>query len=359
MHTENKEQKKQVFLTGAAGFIGSNIATRFAEEGWRVIALVHRSSNPALDQLATEGKVVLLRGDLADMPAIEQALRKEDNIDAIVHCAGRASDVGWRSAFRKTNLEPVPALAGIADRLNVPRMVFISTTDVYGLRDHHGEQEDELPLRAHPNNPYPIFKIEAEQSLRSALPPERYAIIRPAQVWGAGDRTLTPRIVDFLKTSPWIVHFGKWKGRNRWPLAHVYNVALATFLAATDPAAGGQAINVVDNEHTTIDEFYRMLAAVYLPDKHLRTIVLPFWTGQFIGGFISAVSNLLNLDRPFADPSLYALYSVSRNLDFGNRRMNDLFARANRRPETRAVGLGNLKALPDRDKGFTCGDICI
>jgi nucleoside-diphosphate-sugar epimerase len=338
---------KQVFLTGAAGFIGSNIATRFAEEGWRVIALVHRSGNPALDRLAADVKAVLLRGDLTDMPAIEQTLRDElkrggQALDAIVHCAGRASDVGWRSAFRKTNLDPVSALAGIAERLQVPRMVFISTTDVYGLRDHHGEQENELPLRAHPNNPDPVFKIKAEQALRNALSPERYVIIRPAQVWGAGDRTLTPRIVDFLKTSPWIVHFGKWKGRNRWPLAHVHNVALAAFLAATDPEAGGQAINVVDNEHTTMDEFYQMLAEIYLPNKRLRTIVLPFWTGQLVGGFISALSNGLNLARPFADPSYYALYSVSRNLDFGNRRMNELFARADRRAVTRAKGLDEL-----------------
>ncbi|MBN2685005.1 MAG: NAD(P)-dependent oxidoreductase [Pontiellaceae bacterium] len=338
---------KQVFLTGAAGFIGSNIAARFAEEGWRVIALIHRNANPMLDQLAAEGKAVLLRGDLTNMPAIEQALRTEEQIDAIVHCAGRASDVGWRSAFQKTNLDPVPALADLTEHLQIPRMVFISTTDVYGLRDHHGEQEDELPMQAHPNNPYPVFKIKAEQSLRNTLPSERYAIIRPAQVWGAGDRTLTPRIVDFLKTSPWIVHFGKWKGRNRWPLAHVHNVALATFLATVDPGAGGQAINVVDNEHTSMDEFYRMLAAIYLPDKQFRTIALPFWTGQLIGGLISTLSNLLNLDRPFADPSYYALYSVSRNLDFGNRRMNELFARAERRVVTRAEGLDELKKAHD------------
>lgn len=340
----------QVFITGAAGFIGSSIADRFADEGWRVIALIHRNSNPILDRLAAEGKAVLLRGDLVRMPAIEEALRGElqrsgKRLDAIVHCAARASDTGRRSAFRKTNLAPVPALAGIADRLQVSRFIFISTTDVYGLYDHHGEQEDELPLRAHPNNPYPAFKIRAEQALKASLPPERRTIIRPAAVWGPGDRTLTPRIVDFLKASPYIVHFGKWRGRNRWPLAHVRNVALAAWLAATDPEAGGQAINVVDNEHTTIDEFYRLLAAVYLPDKQFRTIVLPFWAGQIVGAFISGISSLLNLDRPFADPSFYALYSVSRNLDFGNRRMNGLFKRAGKRATTREEGLDELLRL--------------
>lgn len=341
---------KQAFITGAAGFIGGYIANRFMEEGWHVLALIHRRASPELERLASAGRIRIIRCDLKNSAAIEQALRDElqrsgQPLDAIVHCAGRASDTGRRSEFRKTNYEATEALVQISRRLDVPRFVFISTTDVYGLRDHCGEQEDELPLLAHPDNPYPVFKIRAEQTIRNALPPERFAIIRPAQVWGAGDRTLTPRIVNFLMTSPWIVHFGKWKGRNRWPLAHVRNVAMATFLAAADPEAGGLAINVVDNERTAMDEFYRMLAAVYLPGKRLRTIVLPFWTGQLIGGFISAVSNLLNLDRPFTDPSYYALYSVSRNLDFGNRRMNELLKRADRRAVTRDEGFEELHRL--------------
>jgi nucleoside-diphosphate-sugar epimerase len=163
-------------------------------------------------------------------------------------------------------------------------------------------------------------------------------------VWGAGDRTLTPRIVAFLKWSPWIVHFGRWRGRNRWPLAHVRNVARAIFLAATVQDAAGRAFNVVDDERTTIDEFYRILAGVYLPHKTLGTVVLPFWFGQCIGAVVSGISNILNLDRPFMDPSYYALYSVSHNLDFDNGRIKALFNRAGCPPVTREAGVNELAA---------------
>lgn len=338
---------KHVFITGAAGFIGGYIVNQFVAEGWHVLALVHRRASPSLDNLLEKGLITIIRGDLKYMPPIEKSLVAELKLrravlDVIVHCAGRASDVGWRSAFRKANYDSVRDLVQISTTMNVQRFVFISTTDVYGLSDFHGEAEDELPLRANPSNPYPEFKIAAEKFIRSALPANQFSIIRPAQVWGVGDRTLTPRIVDFLKNSPWIVHFGKWKGQNRWPLAHVQNVALTTFLASVDPDIGGQAVNVVDDEQTTMDEFYRILADLYLPHKTFHTITLPFWVGQTVSSPISWISNLLNLDTPFADPSFYALYSVSHNLDFSNHRMKKLMTQANRPWVTRAEGIKEI-----------------
>lgn len=175
------------------------------------------------------------------------------------------------------------------------------------------------------------------------MPPDKWSIIRPAQVWGVGDKTLTPRIVNFLRHAPCIVHFGKWRGANRWPLAHVRNVATAALLAATAPEAAGQAINIVDNEHTSIESFYRLLASVYLPDKTFRSITIPFWCGVVYGAIISALSNLFNLDHPLADPSLYALYSISHNLDFGNQRMQALFQTYGNPIITRDEGVAELR----------------
>lgn len=332
-------------VTGAAGFIGGAAVELLVKEGWQVLALVHRRVSPDLERLAAGGAVTLVRGDAADLDsfrgALDAALReKRLALDAIIHAAGRASDVGWAGGFRRSHVESAACLARLA-RETGARLVLVSTTDVYGLLDFHGEGEDALPLRAVPANPYPVHKILAEAAVRRELPPAQWAIVRPAAVWGRGDRTLTPRIVSFLRGSPWVVHFGPWRGRNRWPLAHVRNVATTLMLAARS-AQAGLTVNVLDDEVTSIDGFYRMLASAYLPGKAFRTLCLPFWTGRLMGSVISAVSTALNLDHPFADPSYYALYSVSRNLDFSNRRMNALFAGAGRRPVTREEGLKEL-----------------
>lgn len=338
------------FITGAGGFIGRYTVAEFLRRGWRVLALLHRRPAPP-DFAAPErnGHLLVLRGDAADFPLLRALLRAglaaagSPGLEAIIHCAGRASDIGRRCEFRRANFEAVQTQVRLARELDVGSLVFVSSSDVYGLRDCHGEAEEELPLGARPRNPYPEFKIAAERLIREQLPPSRYALVRPSQVWGGGDPTLTPRIVAFLRHSPWIVHFGRWRGRNRWPLAHVRNVAAALFLAATHPEAAGQAITVLDEERTTMEEWYRLLAGIYLPQKKFRSVALPLWLGRAFGLPVSALSNLLNRERPLTDPSYYALFAVSHNLDFGRQRLAALFKATAYRPVTREAGLQELR----------------
>lgn len=318
----------RVAITGSAGFIGLNTVREALRLGWQVDAVIFRTRHPELDTLAAGGAVRLVQADLAERAQIQAAFSAGPLPDAIIHCAGRASDVGWPRSFRRANYESVLNLGSFCQERGIKRLVFVSTTDVYGLRDFHGESEDELPLDEYARNPYPKFKIMAEKWLRKNMQPERYAIIRPAAVWGEGDTTLTPRFRAFLKTSPFIVHFGRWRGLNRWPLANVRTVAAANCLAATRPEAAGLAINVLDTKRTTIDAFYRHVAAQYYPGRHFRTITLPYALGVVLGGAVSAISNALNLKHPLTDPSLYALRSVSHNLDFSNTRLRELFERA-------------------------------
>lgn len=336
---------KAVLITGAAGFVGMHAVREFVARGWHVFALVHRSASTELGQMAAAGAVRIVAGDVTDERSMREALSAAGGggVDAIVHCAGRASDVGWRREFRRTNFESVQILGRLARESGVGRFVFVSTTDVYGMRDFGGESEEELEFAACPGNAYPEFKIRAERWIEASLPRNMYAIVRPAQVWGVGDPTLTPRIVAFLRGSPWIVHFGRWRGGNRWPLAHVRNVAAGIYLAAVADEAAGEAINVVDDEVTTVEEWYRMLIEVYLPGKRMRSVTLPRWMGGVFGATVSGVSNVLNLRRPFMDPSLYALASVSSNLDFGNGKLRALMAAAGRSLVTQAEGLGELR----------------
>lgn len=337
-----------ILVTGAAGFIGSHVAELFAREGWRVFALMHHRKNPRLLRLIDAGQAETMHADLADPSAVRNLLlacrrRTGAPLDAIAHCAGRASDVGWPGAFRRANFDPVRHLGQAAQEGFARRLVHVSTTSVYGYLDHCNAREDNTPLRAFPRNPYPHFKILAEDWLRGNLPAELWSIVRPAAVWGPDDPTLAPRILRFLRRSPFIIHFGSWRGGNRWPLAHVDNVAQAILLAATRPEAPGRAVNVLDSERTTVDEFYRLLGGACLPGRTWRTLCLPFGCGKLFGAAVSLFSNALNLSQPFFDPSLYSLYAVSRERDFSNARWLEWMAAAGRSPVTRAEGLAQLK----------------
>jgi len=333
---------KRVFLTGAAGFIGGYAAREFAEAGWHVVALVHRWSSDTLSELADRGRATLVRGDAADLPGLRRALAGE-RLDAIVHCAGRATDVGRRARFERANVDTTRAMVALTEEFGIDRLVFVSTTDVYGLRDFHGESETELPLRANVRNPYPETKIAAERFIRRRLSRDRWAIVRPATVWGPGDPTFAPRILALLDGLPFMVHFGRWRGGNRWPLAHVRNVAAALFLAATRPEAAGRAMNVLDDERTTADGFYGRLAELFRPGRRYRSITLPFWVGEALGIPIALLSDLLDREEPILDPTRYGVWFANRNLDFDNRAYRELMTAGRRVPVTLEAGLAELR----------------
>lgn len=309
-HTNN-----HVLITGAGGFIGLHVVKIFAKHGWKITAIV-RKNIP--DELRTLMNVEIIQVDITNKNQLYKIIRNIDNVvDVVIHVAGLASDIGSDLLFKKNNFETVKTFSKLAQK----KFIYISSTDVYGIKDFFGEDEDSLQFESKPLNPYPKYKIESEKWIKANLDKNYYIIIRPAAVWGEGDKTLEKRVVDFLADSSFIIHFGKWKGKNRWPLAHVENVAKAVYVCAVTDEFNGEAINVIDEKFTTIDEFYREVAKKYFPGKVFYTITFPFWVGCIFGWVSTILSNGLKLKAPIFEPSYYAVQHISSNLDFSNAKL--------------------------------------
>jgi len=299
---------KKVLVTGAGGFIGLNVVKMYLEYGWQVLALVHHNIPKELNN---NGNIEIIQGDVTDE---EFMLQFKGKIDVVAHVAGLAKDIGSDEKFRKLNFEPIKYLA----KLPTDKIVYVSSSDVYGIKDFNNADEN-TPLIEFPKNPYPKYKIMSEKWLRENC--KNYVIIRPAAVWGEGDLTLEKRVVDFLESSPYIVHFGKWKGENRWPLANVKNVAKTIVAVSQTNEFDGDAITIIDNEKTTIDEYYRNIGKKYFPDKQFKDLYLPFSFGKMLGFVSTVLSNLMNKRDPIFDPTYYAVHHVSSNLDFSSEKM--------------------------------------
>lgn len=302
-----------VLVTGAGGYIGSNVAEYFAHAGYSVVGTVRRNVAERFSRLG----VKTIRADLTDDESIPKLFAEAP--DYVVHVAARASDVGRDQWFREANYEMVKRLALASMDHGVKRFVYLSTADVYGLRDFHGEGEDDLAFDENVENPYPKYKILSEKWLAANLPHERFSCVRPCVVYGRGDTSITPRTVAYLKNSPLVFHFGKWHGLNRWPLAHVENVCRTLHAAMILPEAGGKGVTVLDSKRTTLSEYYHKISREFLDGKRLRECNLPMCAIRPVAWLCTMLSR--NRDKPLFDPTLYALDTVSHNLDFSNSRM--------------------------------------
>lgn len=308
----------RVLVVGAAGFVGGACAREFLRRGWQVVAVVHQREPEGLPG------AVIVRAAVDDPQAMRDAIQAAGPLDAIINCAGRASDVGPDALFRAANYQGVTNIIAAMANATVGRLVHISTTDVYGLQDFDSADES-TPFEARPRNPYPRYKIAAEQAIAASLSARQYAILRPGVVWGPGDRTILPRVVDFLRTSPRLIYFGRWRGQNRWPLAHVNNVAKAAFLAASCDECLGQAYNVLDPEHTTYDQYNRLVLSTFLPQRAgMKPLCLPMAAGRIIGKTSDILTCMLRRRQPLFDPTTYALRSISCNLDFSSAKLEQL-----------------------------------
>ncbi len=322
----------RILITGAGGYIGSNATEYFTRQGFQVTGTIR---NNVAERFASTGATART-ADLYDFQTLDRLF--QEPFDFVLHIAARASDVGRDSLFRVANFEAVKHLAGLSMKHGVKRFVYLSTADVYGLHDFHGETEDELTFDYEVTNPYPKYKIASEEWLRNHLPPERFSCVRPCAVWGNGDTTLTPRALAYLKNAPAVLHFGKWKGRNRWPLAHVELVCQTLHAAMFLPEAGGRGVTVIDSRFTTVSDFYRMLANEFLPQKRIREITLPKWSIYPAAWISSRLSTCFQCNTPLFDPSLYALETITHNLDFSNARMLEWGNRAGLRMTPEPTG---------------------
>ncbi len=356
---------ERILITGAGGYIGSNAVEYFIRKGYAVTGMVHKN---VCDRFSKSGAEAI-NADLG-IPASLDALFTLRDYDYVLHIAAFASDVGSENVFRIANYEAVRQLASLSMRHGVKRFVYLSTADVYGLHNFNGESEDSLRFDLNATNPYPKYKIKSELWLAENIPEESFSCVRPCVVFGNGDTTITPRTLNYIKNSPFVLHFGKWKGRNRWPLAHVENVCRTLHAAMLLPEAAGKGVTVLDSKRTTISEYYHELAKEFLPGKRLRELTLPrgvilpiAWLSTTLSShlpifdFTSCATALtswaaaapkscaaafspsapkscaaafsppkeilpaFSRHHPLFDPTLYALDTISHNLDFSNERM--------------------------------------
>jgi dTDP-glucose 4,6-dehydratase len=164
----------KVLVTGAAGFIGSNLVHYLvdARPGWKITALdllTYAGNFENIASLVEENQVQFVKQDIADADAMNELFAKE-RFDLVFHLAAESHvDRSILSAmeFVKTNVLGTQCLLNAAMANRVERFIHVSTDEVYGSLGPTGYFVETTPLD--PTSPYAASKAASDLLVLAAV----------------------------------------------------------------------------------------------------------------------------------------------------------------------------------------------
>ena len=198
---------KKVLVTGAGGFIGSNLTEALVLEGCEVTAFLHYNSRSDFGNLdfidpSILKNIRILRGDVQDYQTVRRAVTGQDTVMHLAALIAIPYSYHAPESYVRTNvLGTLHVLQACLDE-NVSTVIHTSTSETYGTALYTPIDEDH-PLQG--QSPYSASKIGADKIAESFfrsfdLP---VATIRPFNTYGPGQsaRAIIPTIISQALTT--------------------------------------------------------------------------------------------------------------------------------------------------------------
>ncbi len=225
-------------ISGGAGFLGLHLSRRLLADGHAVRTL----DVVPLDDAELEGAVLELRGDVRDRERVRELVSRAD---VVVHAAAALPIQASRESIRSVNVAGTENVLLAARDADVRRVVFISSTAVYGVPEKHPIEEDDPLVGV---GWYGESKIDAEALCRVAA--VETTIVRPKTFIGPERLGVFEILFDWIREGRRIYVLGK--GHNRYQLLAVEDLVDAIVRAGTVPEAAGETFNVGATEFGSV-----------------------------------------------------------------------------------------------------------
>ena len=235
-----------VVVTGAAGFIGSNLTDALLDAGHDVLALDDLSSGSAAN---VDPRARWRQADVADLDAVTEAFAGRE---VVFHQAAHRSvvrSVDQPLASDHANTHGTLSVLAAARAAGVRRVVYASSSSVYGTAEVRPTPETVAPR---PGSPYAVSKLAGEHYARVYT--ELYGLetvsLRYFNVYGPRQRPdsayapVIPLFIDLLRRGESPTVHGD--GRQTRDFTYVGDVVRANVLAATADAdtCSGRVLNL-------------------------------------------------------------------------------------------------------------------
>jgi nucleoside-diphosphate-sugar epimerase len=263
------------FVTGGSGFIGGRLIERLRSDGHAVKALA-RSEDSAQRIRARGGEPVA--GDLADVGAMRSGA---EGCEWAFHAAATLGDWGTREEFERGNVEGTRNALVACAEAGVRRFVHVSTEAALLAGEPLVDVDETALLRPDSAALYSSTKARAEQLVRDANRDGfETVVIRPRFVWGRGDTTLLPTMVEMVRSGRFAWIGG---GRQKTSITHVDNTVEGLMLGVTRGAAG-EVYFVTDGDPVVFRDFVGELLSTQGVEPPSRNIPDPVAHALAVGG---------------------------------------------------------------------------
>ncbi len=230
---------KKVLITGGSGFLGCHLARKFLYDGYSV-TLFDIADLDAKDLI---GKAQLIKGDIRNKKVIDEAIKGQDYV---IHAAAALPIQLSKKAIFSVNIDGTKNVLAAALKHKIKKIIFISSTAVYGVPKHLPETE-EAPID--PIGYYGVSKVKGEELCQEyqakGLP---VIIIRPKTFLGPERLGVFELWFEAIYSNKRVFLLGN--GKNKYQLLSVTDLADA-IEKAVESNVSGEIFNIGAKEFQT------------------------------------------------------------------------------------------------------------
>lgn len=298
--------KKVYLVTGATGFLGNRIVRMLVDEGKKVRVFVRQDYN--------DNRVEVFKGDLSDRDSIRKAVK---GVDVVFHTA---SFISWnpndKDKLEKINIQANRDIIEACKEFKVSKLIYTSSIDAIYEGKPIKDGDESLPYPSKFIDHYSYTKAVAEKDIISSNDVNGLLTcsLRTAGIYGPGDRTRLPSIIDVLRKGNYMQ-----LGDGRAHFSHVYvdNCAYAHLLAEKALIPGspvcGQSYFITDHESGYFFDFFKPILTALgynIPNKNIS-----YRIGMILA-YVSEFVSELPWNKKNAQPMITRYTVASTALDF-------------------------------------------
>jgi nucleoside-diphosphate-sugar epimerase len=273
-------------VTGGAGFIGSHLTEHLLHAGHFVRVLDDFSSGKMENLAFTANEPVkrnfeLLRGDIRDAATCEKA---SASIDYVLHQAALRSvpkSMKEPQRYNDVNIGGMLTVLQAAQKQKVKRVVFASSSSVYGDVDTFPEKEDFYPKLI---SPYALSKLAGEYYCRifsehfgvETVALRYFNVFGPRQALDDEYAVVIPKFIHCILNDQQPPIFGT--GKQSRDFTYIDNVVQANVKAAITPGIRHAVLNVANGRDTTVLRIVDLINQFF--GKNIKPSFLPVRAGD-------------------------------------------------------------------------------